>query len=35
MELSVGGIIESSSVHTKALLEPGGDKRTQVDGVQS
>ena len=35
MELKPGGIIVSSNIHTKALLEPAGDKQAQVEGIQS
>ena len=35
MELNVGEILASSNVHTKASLEPAGDKQTQVDGTRS
>ena len=33
MVLKTGGTIVSYNVHTKALLEPSGDKQTQVDGI--
>ena len=35
MELKSGIIIALPNVHTKVLLEPTGDKKTQVDGIQS
>ena len=35
MELDAGEIPAYSNVHTKAPLEPAGDKRTQVDGKLS
>ena len=35
MDLSSGGIIASSNVHTNAPAEPDGDNQTQVDGIQS
>ena len=34
MELNSGGILALPYVHTKALLEPSGDKQTQVDRIQ-
>ena len=35
MELDSGIIIALHNVHTKARLEPAGDKQTQVDIIQS
>ena len=35
MELNAYEIIASSNVHTKAPLEPAGDKQTQVDRIWS
>ena len=35
MELNSGIIIALPNVHTKAPLEPPGDKQTQVDGIRS
>ena len=35
MELNSGIIIDFPNIHTKAPLEPAGDKQTQVDGIRS
>ena len=35
MELNAYGIIASSNVDTKAPLEPSGEKKTQVNIIQS
>ena len=35
MYLNAGGIIASSNVHNKILIEPAGDKQTQVDVLRS
>ena len=34
-KLNTGRIIAPSNIHTKALLEPAGDKQAQVEGIQS
>ena len=34
IELNAGGILASSNVPTKALLEGDGDKQTQVDRIR-
>ena len=34
-ELNAGGILASYNVHTKAPLEPSGEKKTQVEGILS
>ena len=34
-ELNAGGIVVSSNVPNKALLEPSGDKQTQVEVIRS
>ena len=33
--MNEGGTLASYNVHTKALLEPAGEKQTQVDAKQS
>ena len=35
MEFNSGGILALPNVHTKAPLEPSGDKQTQVERIQS